>query len=138
MADKRATIPHARLDRIESNVRYTKRHPVDGAMLSRFGYDHGHLLIIDSKGKHDLLADRESHPLVCDAARILHEVSPDIIDELVRGYRLAKAAGILGDSEPALTEVEELYADGASFRVTGQAIYDGIKRAQRRPGGFRV
>jgi hypothetical protein len=38
-------------------------------------------------------------PLASDIARLLQHVSPVILQELVRGYRLASDAGLLGEKD---------------------------------------
>lgn len=128
------TIHGVKLDRIESNARYIRRNPVDGPMISRFGYDHGHLLIIDSTGKKDLLADRESNPLVRDVARLLCEISPGVVEELVRGYKLARAAGLLGDGK--------INPEVAKLAVLGERVSDKLRailqKANRQPGGIAI
>lgn len=96
----RSTIPDARLSRIESDINYTRRpSSKDGAMLSRFSYDHSNTLVHDSKGRCDLLIPN-SVPLAGDIARVLQHSSPAILLELVRGYRLARGAGLLDEVSP--------------------------------------
>lgn len=89
-------IPNAELDRIASDLARIRHHPRDGASLSRFAYDHSNTLVIDSKGKTDLLIEN-TRPLASDIARLLQHCSPATITELVRGYRLARAAGLTED-----------------------------------------
>lgn len=127
----RPTIPHTKLDRMTSDINY---HWSGRPRISRFGYDHGHTLVWDDKGKCDLLIDRESNPFGSDVARLLQHCSPDMMRELVRGYRLAKVAGILGDGERPIEEVDAVYED----HDTGDMIYQAIKKAQRKPGGYDV
>lgn len=95
----RPTIPDAKLSRIESDIQYTRRHPKDGPMLSRFSYDHSNTLVYDTKGRCDLLIPN-SVPLAGDIARILQHSSPAMLEELVRGYRLARKAGVLDEVLP--------------------------------------
>lgn len=89
-------IGNAKLSRIESDLSYLKRHPVDGPMLSRFGYDHSNTTVYDTKGRCDLLIPN-SVPLASDIARLLQHCSPAMIGELVRGYKIASEAGLLHD-----------------------------------------
>ncbi len=91
-----ATIQNAKLDRIEIDLRYLRRNPIDGSMLSRFTYDHGNTLVYDSNGKIDLLIENDTQ-IHRDCARLLQHVSPAMMAEFVRGYRLARAAGLLED-----------------------------------------
>jgi hypothetical protein len=93
---KRNTIANAKLDRIDSDLGRLRRNPVDGPTLSRFAYDHSNTVVIDSNGKRDLLIEN-TVPLASDIARLLQHVSPAIMKELVRGYRLARGAGLLED-----------------------------------------
>jgi len=88
------TIPDAKLLRIEGDLHYIKRHPSDGPMLSCFRYDHGHTIVVDTNGKQDLLIEH-SDRIRRDCARLLQHVSPAMIAEFVRGYRLARGAGLL-------------------------------------------
>jgi hypothetical protein len=90
------TIATAKLDRIINDLHRLRRNPVDGPMLSRFEYDHSNTLVVDSNGKRDLLIEN-TVPLASDIARLLQHVSPAVVAELVRGYRLARGAGLLGD-----------------------------------------
>jgi hypothetical protein len=133
---KRYTIPFAKIERVESDLLRIRHNPLDGPMLSRFEYDHSNTLVVDSNGKRDLLI-QNTVPLASDIARLLQHCSPAIVAELVRGYRLAKMAGILGDDHDAIPEIEEVYADH-DYAVTGQRIYETIKKSQRKPGGCRT
>lgn len=92
----RHTIQEAKLARIDSDLHRLRRNPVDGPMISRFRYDHSNTLIVDSDGKTDLLIENDTQ-IHRDCARLLQHVSPAMLAEFVRGYRLARAAGLLGD-----------------------------------------
>lgn len=99
------TIPMATMRRIDSDLYRIRHHPSDGPSLERFAYDHSNTLVIDSTGKKDLLIPN-SVPLASDIARLLQHCSPAMIRELVRGYRIAKMAGILGDGKPPAEELQ--------------------------------
>jgi hypothetical protein len=101
---KRETLTFALLNKIKSALWRCRRHPSDGPMLDRFGYDHGNGLIYDSNGKCDLLFEHNSEPPRIDAARLLSHCSPKNVAELERGYRLAKLAGLLDDLPQDQTE----------------------------------
>lgn len=88
-----AKIGEAKLSRMESDIARLRHHPSDGPMLSRFAYDHSNTLVYDSEGKCDLLV-RNDVPMASDIARLLQHVSPVIMTELIRGYRLALKAGL--------------------------------------------
>jgi len=94
---KRKTIANAKLHRIESDLSRLRRHPIDGPMLREFGCDHSNGVICDTNGKWDLLFENNGDHVRADAARLIQHCSVENITELVRGYRLARDAGLLGD-----------------------------------------
>jgi hypothetical protein len=91
-----ATLANAELDRIDRDLFRLRRNPRDGAMLARFAYDHGNTLVYDTMGKCDLLIENDTD-IKRDCARLLQHCSPAIIKELLRGYGLARDAGLLED-----------------------------------------
>lgn len=95
-AKPRDTILEVKLGYMAADLQRLRRNPVDGPMLSRFSYDHSNTIVHDSKGKRDLLIPN-TVPMASDIARFLQHVSPVMVAELMRGYRLARAAGLLGD-----------------------------------------
>lgn len=94
MDKNKITITKVKLNRIENDLFRLKRNKLDGPMLSRFAYDHSNTLVYDTNGKCDLLIVN-TVPLANDIARLLQHCSPTIIEELVRGYRLALDKGLL-------------------------------------------
>lgn len=91
-------ISDAKLDRIAYDARYV------GADAERFYCDHSSLLVDGRRNN----GTRVSKALLFDAgsieafgsARILQHAAPAIMEELARGYWLAKKAGLLGPSYP--------------------------------------
>lgn len=133
MTEPRATLPNPKLDRIENDIARLRRNPRDGAMLARFEYDHSNTLVIDSNGKKDLLI-QNTVPLASDIARLLQHCSPAVVEELLRGYRIAKDAGILGGVEMPINEIT-----GWVDHERAEGIYQAIHKAKNnRPGGHRV
>jgi hypothetical protein len=141
------TIASAKLDRIENDLRRLRRNPVDGPMLSRFEYDHSNTLVIDSRGKRDLLI-LNSVPLASDIARLLQHTSPAIVGELVRGYRLAKAVGLLGDDQCSETAALFMSRKDPEDYIPSERIADGkeqmaalaevLRKENRKPGGIKT
>lgn len=141
------TIPNAKLDDIEHSLRYIRRNPNDGAMLSHFGYDHGNTLVIDSTGKRDLLIEHNGDCVRRDVARVLQYASPAMLGELARGYRLARACGLLGDgvcNDEVAAHVSTLrghHSHGEHVQ-NGRQVLEGlvtVLRAEaRKPGGIAV
>jgi hypothetical protein len=83
-----------------------RRNPIDGPMIERFGYDHGNTLIYDTSGKCDLLIDN-SDEIRRDCARLFQFCSPAMMRELWRGYKLAKAAGLIAGPLQSSTETAQ-------------------------------
>lgn len=89
-------IADARLDRIAHDARYA------GSEAVRFYCDHSSLLVDGRRGDGSYV----SKALLFDASsvetfgsgRILQHAAPSIMEELARGYWLAKKAGLLGPS----------------------------------------
>lgn len=126
------TIADAKLDRIRravysSKSGWTKNNGDD--IPSRFLYDHGNMLVVAKSGKKDLLFEHNGDSLRSNATRCLYEMSPDIIDELMRGYVIARAAGLLGDDRPPLPEVAEIVSQDVTDR-----IYTAIRLNHRKSG----
>jgi hypothetical protein len=84
----------AKLREMDNALHRLRRHPNDGPMIDRFGYDHGNTLIYDTSGACDLLIENTTD-VKRDCARLLLHCSPAQMRELWRGYMLAKEAGLL-------------------------------------------
>lgn len=99
-------IADAKLHRIASDARYV------GADAERFYCDHSSLLVDGRRGD----GSRVSKALLFDAnsvetfgsGRILQHASPSVMEELARGYWLAKKAGLLG---PAYSNPHHKFPD---------------------------
>lgn len=151
MADEkkplRNTIASAKLDRIDNDLCRLRHNPVDGPMLSRFAYDHSNTLVIDSNGKRDLLI-QSSVPLASDIARLLQHCSPAMMEELVRGYRLAKAVGLLGDDQCNEAAALFMSRKDPEDYIPAERIADGkeqmlalgeiLRKENRKPGGIKI
>lgn len=125
----RATIQNAKLDRIENDMARLRHNPVDGPMISRFLYDHSNTLIVDSAGKTDLLI-QNTVPLASDIARLLQHVSPAMLEELARGYRLARVCGLL--DTPPIDDLKPLIDPERAAMVV-----ERVRELNRKPGGIR-
>jgi hypothetical protein len=108
---------------------------------NRFGYDHGNMLIRDKNGKLDLLFTHNGDDLRRNACRVLSNMSPDITLELIRGYEIARAAGLLGDGKPPIPDVASILSipypmesieDGAAHAT--EAIGNVIRTHMRKEG----
>lgn len=88
------TLTNIKLDKLENDLARLRRHPIDGPMLERFGYDHGNGLIYGTDGKCNLLFENITE-LNRDAARLLLHCDPATMKELARGYRIALKANLL-------------------------------------------
>lgn len=138
----RTTIPRAKMVRIRSDLYHatsgwSKNEGND--IPTRFGYDHGNMLVHAKSGKVDLLFEHNGDSLRSSACRALWHLSPDITTELMRGYEIARAAGLLGDDKPPIPEVAtilstpypmENIADGAAHAT--DAIYEAIRLHMRK------
>jgi hypothetical protein len=97
-APKRLTIAEAMLMRITRDQHYASSRSVDKSEnLSRFKYNHGTITIVAENGDEGILFEPDGSSLRSKAAHCLWQMSPKIVIELIRGYRLARAAGLLGD-----------------------------------------
>lgn len=141
------TITNAKLRRMESDISwatsgYAANNGAD--VIDHFGYDHGNMLITNKNGKTDLLFEHNGDSLRSNACRILYNLNPDMTRELIRGYQLARAAGLLGDGM-----VNEAYAKGMISRCVCQfpsdiqsglvAISeqrDILRQENKKPGGI--
>jgi len=142
----RDTIPDVKLHRMDRDIAYCRHHPSDGPMLSRFSYDHSNTLVHDSKGRVDLLIPN-TVPLASDIARLLQHISPAMVTELIHGYRLARAAGLLGDGRynpetaqklsPLVGKWEPHEHEAAGVRVMNE-ITETLRKANRQPGGIKL
>lgn len=138
-------IPDVKLERMTTDLARLRHNPADGPMLSRFAYDHSNTLVIDSTGKRDLLIPN-SVPLASDIARLLQHISPAIVGELVNGYRLARAAGLLNDGKcnrevairlsrlPDAHSADE-HADDGKRQM--EALVEVLRSENRKPGGIK-
>src|SRR5882757_4128038 len=90
-------VTNAKLDRLARDASLARsRKTFDSAWLSGFAYDHGNLLSVDNKDRKDILFLCEGDGMKYNSARALHGCDPNTIIELVRGYKIAKDAGLLG------------------------------------------
>lgn len=90
------TISDATLTKIENDTAWARmRRTHDSPSLSRFRYDHGNLLYVDSSGRTDILFLSDGDNMKWCAARHLHNLAPPVVQELIRGYRAAKKAGLI-------------------------------------------
>jgi hypothetical protein len=137
------TLPSSRTEYIRSDVKYSTaladKRPE--SVPTRFEYDHGNMLVRDKTGKLDLLFAHDGSELKRNACRILAQMSPDTTLELIRGYEIARCAGLLGDGKPPIAEVATILstpypmdsiADGAAHAT--DAIYDAIRLHLRKEG----
>lgn len=60
-------------------------------------------------------------------SRLLQQCSPDVIRELVRGYRIAKHAGLLGDGHPPAKDLE-----GVISVERAEGLYEAIRLQLRK------
>lgn len=144
------TIPEVKLGRMASDISYaaagwTARKGTD--IPVRFGYDHGNMLVESKAGKRDLLFTHDGDALRQNACRALWQLSPDISTELIRGYRLARAAGLLGDDQcneaaalylcpPAMRGNDALSIEAGKKHMAGLA--EILRRENRKPGGIKT
>lgn len=149
MTVRENTIPHAKLGRIVQDVRRasskSSEHPE--FYVSRFGNDHGSLTVWDMAGKQQLVFSADGDILRGNVSRALWQLSPAITEELVRGYKLARAAGLLGDGKINLELAKFLSPLSIGFTdeqqlVAGAAIADGMRNVLRKenhkPGGVPI
>lgn len=73
----------------------SRRHQNDGATIKSFTYYHGDAAVRGSDGVEELLFLHEGSSLKRDVSAFLNRLSPDIITELLNGYRMAKEAGLI-------------------------------------------
>lgn len=89
-------IANAKLDRIEFDARYV------GSQVTQLYYDHGSLLFSGNDRNGGVISKAllfDHHAIDPNgSARILQHAVPQVMEELVRGYKLAKEAGLLGES----------------------------------------
>lgn len=106
-------IADARLSRIESDLTWAQLD--GGRKIARFSRDHGNLLItVEGPGSAkymDLLYVANGDVVKGSAASVLQHADPDTMRELLRGYRLAKKAGLL---EPKASTVPPHDAKGST------------------------
>lgn len=125
------TIPEVKLGRIDNDAQYatskSSEHPE--WYVSRFGYDHGSLTAWDTTGKQRLVFAAEGDIFLGNVTRAIWQLSPAITQELVRGYRLARAAGILGDGK--------INAEVALLGVS-ETIREILRKEAHKPGGIPV
>lgn len=143
------TILDVKLGRIESDlVSATARSISDpGQVPERYGYDHGNMIIWNDRGTRDLLFTHDGNTLRSNACRALWHMSPAVIKELIRGYRLARAAGLLGDGK--CNEEAALYLSNLNVADNDRdtRIADGkrqmaeivgiLRKEDRKPGGIK-
>jgi len=148
------TIPEARLHRIGQAVHHasarSELHPE--WYVNHFGYDHGSLIVYTQSapgkpGKAELIIDAQGDILKGNVTRAIYELNPATTEELIRGYRLARAAGLLGDGRYSLEAMQyasslgcgfsppERAADGAKVMA---AMAEALRKADRQPGGIKL
>lgn len=135
------TIPHARLDRMRRALfwggvsGWLKNNGDD--VPAKFGYDHGNMLVTAKSGKKDLLFEHNGDSLRSNACRVLYEFDPETTAELMRGYQIARSAGLLGEHKPPCPEVAEAITD-AHLNLIPDAlmdrVYEAIRLKHRREG----
>lgn len=141
----KAHLSQSTLDKIESAVHMARRNKADGPMISHFGYDHGNGLIYSTDGKCDLLFEN-SAKVNRDAAWLMCALnSPTVIAELVQGYRLAVAAGLVGDkiNPEVATQLSRLPVGSLVEHVNdgcrvSQILRDTLQKANREAGGVSL
>ena len=87
------TIPDPKLARIESDAQWAR-----GNGIQDFSRDHGNLLIQAQRGgvsAWDIGYLHDGNSTKSYAAGVLRHASPGTMIELVRGYQIAKKAGLL-------------------------------------------
>lgn len=136
-------IPDVKLGRMLKDLAWAKGKDEP----ARFGCDHGNMLIWSQKGGWDLLFTHDGDFLRGNAARVLWHFSPAVSEELIRGYKLARAAGLLGDGK--CNEAAAIYMGGGScsYSSTLNAIAAGkekmaalvevLRAENRKPGGIK-
>lgn len=146
--NERPTIGKSKSERITRNLWRIGRHKADGPMISRFEYDHSNTLIVTSDGKRDLLIENDTQPHR-DCAVFLCEISPTIVAELLRGYEMARGAGLIDDTSNPVAE-EYLSTLGHGFspperQEDGRRVMAGLHarledeaKAANRQGGGRL
>lgn len=131
------TLPDVKLTRIRQNASYaaarSSEHP--DWYVSRFGYDHGALIAWDTTGKKRLVFAPDGDIFLGNVTRAVHELSPEVTQELVRGYRLARAAGLLNDGK-INPEVAKL--GGAAGLNIIASIRETLRKENYKPGGIPV
>lgn len=84
-------IPEAKLFRIEQDASYASAKSLNDKdeYVSRFEYHHGSLVAVTTSGKKVLIFEANGDILRGNVTRALWQLSPAIVKELIRGYRLA-------------------------------------------------
>lgn len=93
--------------------------------LSYFQCDHGNSIVVAKSGKKDLLFTHGGDQLRSNAARFIAGVSPVLVEELLRGYRIAGLAGLLGDGKPALPDVAAAQSTLRGHFTNGEHVASG-------------
>lgn len=148
------TILDVKLGRIESDLALSTARSISnpGQVPVRYGYGHGNMIIWNDRDTRDLLFTHDGNTLRSNACRALWHMSPAVIKELIRGYRLARAAGLLGDgkcNEEAALFMSRTNVDDNCVPLTrDQLIVDGrqqmgelvsvLRAENRKPGGIKV
>lgn len=92
-------------DKLLGNAKLRRlEEAIDRAPLGPWRTDHSHLL--GSRG--ELLAEPTSVSGSSDALRFAAQASPDVVRELVRGYRLAQNAGLTEPRKADTVQADEL------------------------------
>lgn len=90
-------IPEAKLKRIEQDAHYASMKSLANPdwYISRFEYHHGSLVVVTSSGAKHLVFEANGDILRGNVTRAIWQLAPDIIKELIRGYRLANNSELL-------------------------------------------
>jgi hypothetical protein len=106
-------------------------------IVESFGYDHGNMLIRSKAGKLDLLFTHNGDSLRSNACRILYRMTPKVIRELIRGYKLARACGLLGDGKVCSAVLDHLSKQVPDPHSLLIGIADVLRCENRKPGGIK-
>lgn len=148
------TIPEVRLGRIAQAVHHASMRSIEHPdwYVDRFGYDHGSLIVYTKSapgkpGKRELIIDAQGDILKGNVTRAIYELNPATTEELIRGYRLARAAGLLGDGRYCPEAMQYASPQGYGFSPSERAesgakvmelMAEELRKANRQPGGIKL
>jgi hypothetical protein len=83
-------IAEAKLKRIEQDASYASAKSLEHPewYVSRFEYHHGSLVAVTTKGTKELIFEANGQILRGNVTRAIWQLSPEIVKELIRGYRI--------------------------------------------------